>query len=145
MALRCERALLPLICAEPVVERCAYCGKHFCMKHGYLDKACCKSYTCMALYKKDRAISERKRWEEERFLIGQERNKMGLCAQPECPSEVYVDCGHCENLYCSRHVQRHDFTFYTHTRRGSTRIRGDILLCEVCQPYLREYKKDRYE
>ncbi len=145
MALRCERALLPYICQEPVVERCAYCGHHFCMKHGYREKSCCKSLSCLALYKRDHAISARRRWEDERHVIGQERNGLGWCAQPECESEVYVDCGHCGNLYCSKHVQRHTFAFNTHTRRGSTRIRGDIVLCEVCQPYLKDYKRDRYE
>ena len=145
MALRCERSLVPLICTRPVVEQCAYCGKHFCMQHGHYDKACCKSPSCMATYKRDRAITERRNWEEQRLAIGTERNEIGLCAQPTCPQEFYIACGHCEQLYCSAHLKHHSFSFTTYTRRGNTRVKGDILLCEVCEPYLKEYQRDRYE
>lgn len=145
MGLRCEKGPIPLLCREPVVEQCAYCGKHFCMQHGHLDKACCNALSCMSVYKRDRAITDRRHWEEERLSIGQERNARQMCAQPECPSQMYVACGHCEQLYCPQHLQRHNFTFMTYTRRGNTRVKGDIVLCEVCQPYLKEYKRDRYE
>ncbi|HEX2910187.1 MAG TPA: hypothetical protein VH186_05220 [Chloroflexia bacterium] len=99
----------------------------------------------MTMYKRDRAIADRRHWEEERAQIGQERNAMQLCAQPGCNNPYYVACGHCDQLYCSNHLQRHNFSFNTITRRGTTRVRGDIVLCEVCQPYLQEYKRDRYE
>lgn len=127
------------------MEQCAYCGKHFCMKHGHYDKACCKALSCLNLYKRDKAIAERRQWEEERLAIGAERNALELCAQPACPNSVYVACGHCEQLYCAGHLTRHTFTFTTYTRRGNTKVKGDISLCEVCQPYLKEYKRDRYE
>ncbi|MDB5079478.1 MAG: hypothetical protein JWP00_1402 [Chloroflexi bacterium] len=145
MGLRCEKSPVPFLCREPVVEQCAYCGKHFCMQHGHFDKACCKSPACLSVYKRDRAIAERRRWEDERQAIGQERNNIGLCSQPECPNGMYVTCGHCEQLYCSLHLKRYNFSFVTHTRRGSTRVKGDIVLCEVCLPYLDDYKRDRYE
>ena len=145
MALRCEKSPLPLLCREPVVEQCAYCGKHFCMQHGHLDKTCCKSHACLNTYRLDRKLADRQRWEDERLLIGQERNALGYCAQPQCPNGLYVGCGHCEQVYCPYHLQRYNFSFNTHTRRGTTRVKGDIMLCEVCQPYLEEYKKDRYE
>jgi hypothetical protein len=83
MALHCERSLIPYICRQPVAEQCSYCGHHFCMKHGHLDKACCRHFSCLRLYKRDQAISARRRWEDERLAIGQERNALGLCAQPE--------------------------------------------------------------
>ncbi len=145
MGLKCEKGPIPLLCREPVVEQCAYCGHHFCMKHGHLDKACCKALSCLSLYKRDAALTARQRWEEERLAIGLERNQLGLCAQPECPNGLYVGCGHCEEQYCPQHLQHHNFTFQTHTRRGSTKVKGDIALCEVCQPYLKEYRRDRYE
>lgn len=145
MALRCEKALVPLLCSRPVVEQCAYCGHHFCMVHGHYDKACCKSSACLSQYKRDRAITERRNWEEQRLAIGAERNALRLCAEPECPQEFYVACGHCEKMYCSQHLQHHNFSFVTYTRRGNTRVKGDILLCEVCLPYLKEYRRDRYE
>jgi hypothetical protein len=115
------------------------------MQHGHLDKSCCKSLMCMSAYKRDQSISARRHWEDERLAIGLERNALTLCAQPECNSQPYVACGHCEQLYCADHLQRHTFTFTTYTRRGTTRVKGDIALCEVCQPYLKEYKRDRYE
>lgn len=145
MALHCEKSLVPLLCKNPVAEQCAYCGKHFCLEHGHVDKACCKSLTCLNLYKRDQALTARRHWEDERLAIGAERNHLGLCGQPECQSATYVACGHCEQLYCADHLQRFNFTFITHTRRGNTRVKGDIALCEVCQPYLKEYKRDRYE
>jgi hypothetical protein len=47
--------------------------------------------------------------------------------------------------FCPVHVTRYSFSFKTHTRRGVTRVKGDITLCETCKPYLREYQRDRYE
>jgi hypothetical protein len=145
MALHCEKGLLPLLCREPVAEQCLYCGKHFCVKHGHVDKATCGNFSCMQNYKRDRAIKERELWEEERRRGGIERNAINLCGHPECVNEVYVACGHCEVLFCPNHVSRRAFSFNTYTRRSVTRVQGDIILCEACLPYLKEYKKDRYE
>ena len=145
MALRCEKGIIPYVCQQPVAEQCVYCGRHFCTTHGHVDKGCCKSLSCMSLYRRDRAVVDRQHWEEERQVIGIERNNMALCAQPECQNSIYVPCGHCEQLYCADHLKRYNFTFRTYTRRNVSKVAGDIMLCEVCVPYLKEYKRDRYE
>ncbi len=145
MGLHCEKGILPISCQQPIVEQCSYCGKHFCMKHGHVDKATCNNPGCLRRYKRDRGIRERELWEEERYRGGLERNSQNLCGHPECTNEVYVACGHCEVLFCPNHVSRHSFTFNTYTRRATTRVEGDITLCETCRPYLKEYKRDRYE
>lgn len=145
MALRCEKSLIPLTCREEVVEQCIYCEKHFCMKHGHLDKVVCKSNACMRRYKRDRAIADRAAWEEDQRLVGMERNSGGLCGQHDCPNPVYVTCGHCEVRFCSNHVSRYNFSFTTHTRRSKTRVKGNLILCYTCKPHLKEYERDRYE
>ncbi len=145
MGLHCEKGLVSFSCRRPVAEQCAYCGKHFCMRHGHVDKNSCKNLSCMRAYRRDRAIRERENWEEERRQIGAIRNSGNLCGHPECPNEVYVACGHCEILFCPNHVSRKTFSFNTYTRRSITRVDGDITLCEACKPYLKEYQKDRYE
>jgi len=145
MGLRCEKGVLPISCGEPVAEQCVYCGKHFCAKHGHVDKASCKDFSCMRHYKRDRAIKDRELWEEERRREGIERNSSNLCGHSACINEIYVACGHCEVLFCPEHVSRHPFSFNTYTRRAVTRVQGDITLCQACKPYLKEYKRDRYE
>lgn len=142
MALHCEKRVF---CREEVIEQCVYCGKHFCIKHGHLDKAVCKNATCMRRYKRDRAIADREAWEEEQKGIGLERNAAGMCGNADCPNSVYVPCGHCEVQYCSNHVSRYQFSFVTHTRRENTRVKGSILLCYTCKPHLKEYQRDRFE
>lgn len=145
MALHCEKGLLPISCRRMVIEQCVYCGKHFCLKHGHLDKAVCKSPTCLRKYKKDRAIADRTAWEEEQHQIGFNKNGVGLCGQPNCRNSLYVVCSHCEVSYCPEHVSRFTFSFRTHTRRNVTRVKGDITLCEICKPRLVEYRRDRFE
>lgn len=144
MALYCEKGVL-LTCRNPIVEQCSYCGKHFCVQHGHVDKVICNNADCLKKYASDLRKSERQAWEDERYQMGLERNTYNLCGYPECPNQVYVVCGHCDVFYCPNHVQRFSFTFKTHTRRAVTRVKGDVTLCDVCQPYLKEYNKDRWE
>ncbi len=145
MALSCEKGALPFSCRNQVIEQCVYCGKHFCVKHGHLDKAVCKSYNCMRQYKSDRVIADRESWEQEQHRIGFAKNAAGLCGNPRCQNEMYTSCGHCEVSYCARHISRFTFSFRSHTRRENVKIKGDITLCDVCKPHLGEYKEDRYE
>jgi len=144
MGLHCEKGFV-LTCKKPIVEQCAYCSQHFCIKHGHIDKATCKSRRCMTKYRREKRLFDRQTWEDERYQLGVERNAVSLCAYPECANEVYVACGHCETFYCPNHVARYNYNYRTHTRRAITRVKGDVTLCDVCQPYLREYNQDRYE
>jgi hypothetical protein len=144
MALRCEKSLLNS-CKKEVIEQCVYCHKHFCIKHGHMDKAVCKNRSCMKKYTRDRAIADREAWEEEQKHIGLDKNTQGMCGVTDCQSSIYIPCGHCDVQFCATHVTRYNFSFTTHTRRTKTRVKGSILLCHTCKPHLKEYQKDRYE
>ncbi|NWJ48339.1 MAG: hypothetical protein HXX08_20985 [Chloroflexi bacterium] len=142
MALACEKGFF---CKTEVIEQCSYCGKHFCIRHGHRDKAVCKSPSCMRKYRHELAVVERFAYEDEKRALGFARNYARLCGKENCNHEFYLVCGRCEVQFCPTHISRHIFHFDIITIRGTTRVRDEINLCELCKPYLSDYKKDRYE
>ena len=146
MTLVCELGIWRGSCKAAVEAQCSYCGKYFCLKHGYQDKAVCSSSDCVKKYKYDLAMSDRLVWETEQLEIGIEKNAAGLCGFSNCSNEIYMPCGHCNVFFCSSHVTKHTYSFILHSlRRGSNRTKGDITLCGVCTHYLSDYKRDKYE
>jgi len=91
------------------------------------------------------AAAERLAYEEEKQALGFERNNAHFCGNETCNREFYLACGRCEVQFCPTHISRYSYHFDIHTIRGTTRIRGEINLCELCKPHLNDYKKDRYE
>jgi hypothetical protein len=88
---------------------------------------------------------ERFAYEDEKRTLGLARNYAHFCGKENCSHEFYLVCGRCEVQFCPTHISRYTFHFDIITIRGTTRVRDEINLCELCKLYLSDYKKDRYE
>lgn len=143
MALTCEaRRLLILTCHAEPVDRCLYCGRHFCASHGDVNRRVC--FACLPKFWEDAAKEAAEALELRRRELGAALNAKGLCGTDGCGNPMLTNCDRCQILHCSRHVSRYEYSYRHHTLAGTYIRRGRVVLCDACSAFVDEYKRDRY-
>ncbi len=131
-----------LHCSAEPVDRCSYCGQHFCALHGDVNRRVCNG--CLPRFFQDAAREAAEALEARRREIGVVLNGKGLCGTEGCGNPMLTCCDRCKVHYCSRHVSRHEYSYRHRTLAGTHVRRGTLVLCSHCTVFLDEYRRDRY-
>ncbi len=111
-------------CPNPAENTCVYCGRDFCGAHRYFvqdHEAVCNAKYCVAKQEDLKVYLEYRKAVEQ-------RNRSGICGNPDCEIRIGAGCSLCGGEFCELHVAQRRHTI----RDEKGLIERWVAVCPVC-------------